>query len=87
MIGKQFIKYRLKKRRNIMATARYYIGYKTYASLDDKKLGTKNFIKGNHEVVISCTRITTAGTAKNKFLSQLSAKERKLTVVTGAIMY
>jgi len=66
---------------------KYIVGYKKFATIDDKKLGTTNFEKGNCNVEVKASSISNSGTAQKKFLRDLPLKERKLTVVTGAMIY
>ncbi len=66
---------------------KYRVDYKKFATIDDRKFGTKNFVKDSCKIDIKSTKNSNAGMAKNKFLAQLSAKDKKLTVVTGAMIH
>ena len=70
-----------------MAEDKYTVGFKKYKTPEDKRLGTNNFEKSYCEISVKSSQRSNAGTAKNKFFSQLSDKDKKLTVVTGAIIY
>jgi len=64
----------------------YIVGYKKYETVNDKKFGSSNFESGHLEVDIKSTNRSNAGMAQRRFLSSLSASEKKRTVVTGAMI-
>jgi len=66
---------------------KYIVGYKKFATIDDKKLGTTNFERGSCNIEVKASINSNVGMAQRKFLSLLPKSEKNRTVVTGAIIH